>query len=62
MDHDKKDRAAPAARHSPAAKRENPDREDYAEHLARATPDADRNKALLKARYRALRDGAGDDA
>lgn len=28
--------------------------ESYAEHLARVTQDADRSKALLQARYRAL--------
>lgn len=32
------------------------EREDYAEHLARVTPDADQNKALLQARYKALHD------
>ena len=31
-------------------------KENYAEHLARATPDADQNKALLQARYKALHD------
>jgi len=29
---------------------------NYAEHLARARADADRNKALLQAHYRALHD------
>ena len=32
-------------------------RGDYAAHLARVTPNAEFNKALLLARYRALRDG-----
>lgn len=44
---------APVADDAPPAGRE---REDFAGHLARVTSDADRNKALLQARYKALHD------
>ncbi len=56
---DEKTNITAKSAHSPEQVEElhhDPDREDYAEHLARVTPDADRNKALLQARYRALHD------
>ena len=59
MDHKKDENGAPG---SPAPKegQEPPDdhaREEYAAHLARVTPDAEGNKALLLARYRELHEG-----
>jgi hypothetical protein len=36
--------------------RDEPATENYAEHLARVTPDPECSKALLKARYKALHD------
>jgi len=65
MDHKKNDNAVQGPP-APGAGREqsgNPAREDFAGHLARVTPDAEGNKALLQARYRALHQGgagAGD--
>lgn len=50
---DSEAQGAPPASEAPQGKHA---REDYAGHLARVTPDADRNKALLQARYRALHD------
>jgi hypothetical protein len=47
---------------SPEGSEADHEREDYAEHLARVTPDADRNKALLQARYKALHDAEPDNA
>lgn len=40
----------------------DPATENYAEHLARVTPDADSSKALLKARYKALHHPEDDHA
>jgi len=40
--------------------RGEPSTENYAEHLARVTPNADSSKALLKARYKARHDAEQD--
>jgi hypothetical protein len=60
MDDDNKKGAAPHEG-APGRTRGEAEREHYAEHLAKVTPDADHNKALLQARYRALH-GAEQDS
>jgi len=59
MEHKKIETGAPGVP-APGEGQESPGdhtREDYATHLARVTPAAEGNKALLLARYRALHDG-----
>lgn len=52
--HPKNKKLASPVQDSAADTEDGVEREDYAEHLAKVTPDADRNKAALQARYRAL--------
>jgi hypothetical protein len=59
MDHKRNENGAPGSP-APSKGQKSPGnhtREDYAAHLARVTPDAEGNRALLLARYRALHDG-----
>jgi hypothetical protein len=54
MDHKKPEKEVRHEHLDGMAVQGNQAKENYAEHLARVTPDADHNKALLQAHYKAL--------